>query len=193
MKPMHDVARVKWRALDREGEDTCRLAQVDGGWVLLGHARFRDADGLAALDYVVRCAPDWQTLGADIAGKHGDRSISIKIERNDETWTRNGTVQDAVAGAIDIDLGFTPATNLMPLRRLFARGVPKLETRSAWLRYPECDLKPLDQIYDAGNSEELVSYNARQTGFSTQLCVHHSGFVTLYPGYWQGEVTHEKT
>ena len=184
-------ATAHWRALEHEGEDTCRLAHVDHGWLLVGHARFRDEDGFAALDYVVRCDPDWHTLGADIAGKHGARNILLRIECNSGDWVLNDEDQPQVQGARDIDLAFTPATNLMPLRRLRAQAAPRLQTRAAWLRYPNCDLRPLDQTYDASGSAELVSYAAEQTGFATQLCTDSSGFVTLYPGLWEGEVTHD--
>lgn len=184
------IATAQWRALDREGDDSCRLSRVDHGWLLVGHARFRDDSGFVALDYVVRCDPEWHTLGADVAGKHGERRISLRVQRGAQGWTLNDTPQPQVAGAMDVDLAFTPATNLMPLRRLSAGDLSRLDTRSAWLRYPNCDLRPLDQTYDAGQSAELVSYHAAQTGYVTQLCVDQSGFVTLYPGLWEGEVTH---
>lgn len=186
----HTIATATWRALDREGEDTCRLAEVDHGWLLVGHARFRDAAGFAALDYVVRCDHGWRSLGADVAGRHGDRAISVRIERSPEGWTLNGSAVPGLEDAADVDLSFTPATNLMPLRRLLADGAAALEVRAAWLRYPGCDLVPLDQTYDTGASAELVSYRARQTGLVTRLCVDRSGFVTLYPDLWEGEVRH---
>ena len=185
------VATARWRALDREGDDTCRLARVDHGWLLMGHARFRDKDGFAALDYVVRCNAGWHTMGADIAGKHGNRDISLRLQCDSGHWLLNDAEQPQVAGARDIDLAFTPATNLMPLRRLQEQSAPTLKTSAAWLRYPNCDLRVLDQAYNMGSSAELVSYTAEQTGYSTQLCVDLAGFVTLYPGLWEGEVVHE--
>lgn len=185
------IATARWRALEHEGDDTCRLSRVDHGWLLVGHARFRDADGFAALDYLVRCDTDWYTLGADVAGKHGDRSIRLRLECQAGEWVLNGDAQPQVNGARDVDLAFTPATNLMPLRRMQEGRVASVQTRAAWLRYPNCDLQVLDQTYGAGSSAELISYAAEQTGYSTQLCVDQSGFVTLYPGLWEGEVTHE--
>ncbi len=182
------IATAHWRALEHEGDDTCRLSQVDHGWLLVGHARFRDENGYAALDYVVRCDTDWTTLGADVAGRHGERNISLRVERDRALWRLNGQPQPQVEGAQDVDLAFTPATNLMPMRRMAQHANPVLTARAAWLRYPNCDLRPLDQTYDAGQSQEWVSYAALQTGYATQLCVHGTGFVTLYPGLWEGEV-----
>lgn len=183
------IAEARWRALDREGEDKCTLSRVEEGWLLIGHARFHDGDGFAALDYVLRCDADWYTLSADIAGTHDDQDIRLALHRMGADWVMNDQPQPQVSGARDIDLSFTPATNLMPLRRLHLAGDQGLDTRAAWLRYPSCALAPLDQSYTA-TSSEIVSYAAHQTGYATQLCVDQSGFVTLYPGFWEGEVRH---
>jgi len=181
------IVKAQWRALDREGEDRCRLAQLENGWLLIGHARFKDSYGHAALDYVVRCDAEWHTLGADVAGTHGGRELRVSLEREGSIWALNGQAQPQVRGAVDVDLAFTPATNLMPIRRLYAAD--KLHSRAAWLTYPACELKPLDQTYTSVTSE-IVTYAALQTGYVTQLCVDPSGFATLYPGVWEGEVRH---
>lgn len=182
------VATAHWRALDGEGEDKCTLSQTDHGWVLLGHARFRDESGFAALDYILRCDRGWQTQSADIAGVHEGREIRIQLECDKGHWLMNGEAQPQVGQAWDLDLSFTPATNLMPLRRLAEQSAPSLTTRAAWLLYPGTRLEPLDQTYSAGGTLAHVLYQAEQTGSSFHLDVDSSGFVTLYPGLWEGTV-----
>lgn len=184
------IASAHWRALDREGEDKCRLSKVDHGWLLMGHARFHDKDGRAALDYVVRCDESWHTLSADIAGRHDDREVRLALHRDGEDWVMNDQAQPQVKGARDVDLSFTPATNLMPLRRLSGDAGSTLAPRAAWLFYPGCDLAPLDQSYTRSATGGIVGYAAQQSGFITQLVVDRSGFITLYPGLWEGEVIH---
>lgn len=184
------IATCTWRALGREGEDTCRLARLDQGWLLIGHARFRDDLGYAALDYTVRCDENWHTISADVAGLHGDLEVRVRIEHGPEGWILNGVSQPDVAAADDIDLSFTPATNLMPLRRLRASGRRELRLRAAWLRYPQAVLHPLDQTYGVLKDAGQFSYASVQTGFATTLEVDETGFVTHYPELWQGEVTH---
>ena len=184
------VATITWRALDREGQDTCRLARADHGWLLIGHARFHDEDGHAALDYVIRCTEDWMTLDADIAGHHGDREVRLHIEHRHAGWHVNDTAQTGLDGATDIDLSFTPATNLMPLRRLAKQVGDTLTTRAAWLRHTDATLAPLDQTYKRTHTYGLVSYTAQQTGFKTTLEVNDHGFVTLYPDHWHAEDQH---
>ncbi|KMK65934.1 putative glycolipid-binding domain-containing protein [Puniceibacterium sp. IMCC21224] len=176
------IASLHWRALDREGEDTCRLVRLDAGWMLIGHARFRDGPNFAALDYVIRCGLDWLTSSADITGTFADASVSLRILRSGLHWTLNGAPQPDVQGATDIDLGFTPATNLMPLRRLPEIG--RIATRAAWLRGTDAALSPLDQTYTRARGG-LVEYSAEQTNYATQLVVNPQGFVTRYPGLWE--------
>ena len=65
------IATARWRALDREGQDTCRLTQTEEGWILIGHAQFRDALGQAALNYVVRCDRNWITQSKMAPGAWG--------------------------------------------------------------------------------------------------------------------------
>ena len=75
------VATIHWRALDRDGEDKCRLARLDLGWMLVGHARFRDATGWSALDYVIRVGADWCTTSADITGDYGGEAVALRLAR----------------------------------------------------------------------------------------------------------------
>lgn len=185
----HAVATARWRALDREGQDTCRLYRADHGWMLVGHARFRGGDGFTALDYVVRCDAEWHSISADVAGIQEGLEVNLRITRENQTWFLNEVAQPQVSGATDVDLSFTPATNLMPLRRLLASDQASEVSRAAWLRYPQADLLPLDQTYGRTGVAGDFSYKAQQTGNASRLHIGESGFVTRYPGLWEGEVS----
>ena len=176
------VATARWRALDRDGEDKCRLVRTNGGWMLVGHARFRDALGWAALDYVVRADGDWLTQSCDITGTQGGGEIALRLERKRDGWRLNGTLQPALEGCEDVDLGFTPATNLMPVRRLPEVG--RINARAAWLRLPGPMLDPLDQSYTVERGG-YVLYATRQSDFRAHLEIDGNGFVIRYPGLWE--------
>ncbi|MFN3208253.1 MAG: putative glycolipid-binding domain-containing protein [Roseovarius sp.] len=184
------VATITWRALYCEGQDTCRLARADHGWLLVGHARFHDDTGFAALDYVVRCTEDWRTLDADIAGTHGESEVRLHADHRNGAWLLNETPQPGLEDVTDIDLSFTPATNLMPLRRLAKQQDDTLTTRAAWLHYPAAALVPLDQAYQRTHTYGIIDYRAEQTDFTTTLEVNDAGFVTDYPGLWHAEDQH---
>lgn len=185
----HSVAEIRWRALHCEGEDKCRLVEAPEGWMLIGHARFRDKSGDHALDYVVRCDADWHTLTADLSGLAPGGELGVHIARGAEGWTLDGMAQPGVEAAMDIDLSFTPATNLMPTRRLMASDGVEVSGQAAWLSFPVMSLRPLDQTYRR-NGVSSIAYAAEQTGYRTELEINNAGFVTHYPGLWQAEQAH---
>ncbi|KNG93825.1 putative glycolipid-binding domain-containing protein [Pseudaestuariivita atlantica] len=174
------VASIRWRRLDGPGEDACRLSRQDSGWLLVGHARFDDS----ALDYVVRCDPAWRTISADVAGTAEGRDVGWAFARDADGWTMNGERQDVPPEARDIDLAFTPATNLMPVRVL--QPGQKAGVRAAWFRWPEARLELLEQVY-VREDEARVRYVSHTTGFRADLTVNADGFVTDYPGLWRAE------
>lgn len=176
------VATAHWRALDREGEDKCRLARMGGGWMLVGHARFRDAQGPAALDYVIRCDAGCYTLTCDVSGTHGGADIALRLERGSDGWLVNDVPRPDLHEAVDVELAFSPATYLMPIRRLPEVGA--IDICSAWLRLPGPKVDPLNQTFRRERGG-FVHYAAQETGVSTHIAVDDNGFVTDYPGRWE--------
>jgi len=179
------VAMAHWRRLDREGTDRCTLARADGGWMLTGQAAWTDQGEAVSLTYAVRCGEDWETLSADVTGTWGTREVNLCIARDGQRWTMNGAHQTGVDGCTDIDLSFTPATNLLPLRRLNYSGSVPVAVEAAWLVPDLGGLARLEQAYAmAGPGEaDYASLN-----FKARLSVHPTGFVTNYPGLWEGWV-----
>jgi len=183
--PGRVLAMAHWRRLDGEGTDRCTLARAEHGWLLSGQAHWREEGAEANLLYTVRCDPDWATLTADITGERAGAPVALRIQSGPEGWEMNGVAQPEVAGCTDIDLSFTPATNLLPLRRLAPEGDGPVPVRAAWL-VPGLDrLALLEQSY-APQKDGTIAYAS--ANFEARLQVHPSGFVTRYPGVWEGWV-----
>src|SRR5438876_2764452 len=108
-----------WRRLDQPGHDSARLVFHDAQLHLSGTAVFVESQQPCRLDYRVVCDTSWRTMAAWVAGWLGNRAIGIEL-RADEArrWWLNDVDCSAVAGCLDLDLSFTPATNLLPIRRL---------------------------------------------------------------------------
>jgi len=64
-------------------------------------------------------------------------------------WSVNGVSRAELTGCEDIDLGFSPATNLLPLRRLKLSIGATAPVRAAWVRFPELTIEVLEQVYTA--------------------------------------------
>ena len=117
------TASILWRRLDVEGHDACLLSQGDGGHSLQGQAIFVQDGKPCCLAYEVICDAGWRTRSARVDGFLGMRKLHYAIERRaDGEWTLNGEPQRDVTGLVDVDLGFTPASNLLAIRR-FDLGV----------------------------------------------------------------------
>jgi hypothetical protein len=92
-----------------------------------------------------------------------------------------------VEGCGDLDLNFSPSTNLLPIRRLNLAVGEEARVRAAWLRFPSFALEPLEQIY---RRVDTTTYRYESAGakFVTELKVNAAGFVTRYPNFWEVEV-----
>lgn len=101
-------------------------------------------------------------------------------------WRLNGRECLEVAGCIDLDLNFSPSTNLLPIRRLGLATGEEADVRAAWLRFPSFTLEPLEQRY---RRIDAASYRYESAGgsFVAKLQVNEAGFVTEYPDLWRIE------
>lgn len=179
-----------WRRLDVPGHDTATLRDTKGGAELRGMAIFQDENGPTALHYTVRCDNEWRTTEGVIDGWCGARLVELRFRRDPAgDWTLNGVSCPAVAGCADLDLSFTPATNLLPLRRLDLSVGQAAEVRSAWLEWPAGALGPLVQRY-ARRSVIEYDYEAdlpEAARFVGVLRVEPGGWVLDYAGLWRAE------
>jgi uncharacterized protein len=178
---------ILWRRLDQPGHESGRLVGGHSSWQLSGTAVFADTRRPCRLDYVVVCDGAWRTVSGRVAGWIGDETVEIELSVDSaRQWRLNGTACPAVAGCVDLDLGFSPSTNLLPIRRLGLAIGQEAEVRAAWLGLPELALAPLDQLY---RRIDRATYRYESAGgrFVTELEVNASGFVTRYPDFWAAE------
>ena len=178
---------ILWRRIDLPGHDACCLWAAQSGWLLTGTAVFALEGQPCHLAYEVDCDPDWRTRSARVTGCLGRQALELAIvARPDQCWEFNGADQPQAAGCPDVDLGFTPATNLIALRRL-ALGVGQAaEAPAAYLYFPELKLDRLEQRYHR-LAHDTYDYEAPGVGYAAPLLVSELGFVTRYPDLWELE------
>ena len=178
---------ILWRRLDAPGHEIGRLTRRNDAWELAGTAIFAHESGLCRLDYSILCDSGWRTISARVTGVAGaldvELDVSIDAERR---WYLNGVECPAVAGCFDIDLGFSPSTNLLPIRRLSLAIGDEAEVKAAWLPFPSLVFEILPQVYHR-EGEKTYRYESAGGTFVRLLEVNALGFVTSYPGLWQVE------
>jgi hypothetical protein len=180
---------ILWRRLDQPGHESARLSEGAAGAVIEGTAVFSESARPCRLDYRVVCDPAWRTLSAHITGWLDTTAFDVVIGADaTRRWTLDGRPCPDVQGCEDIDLSFTPATNLLPIRRARLKIGQRIPVRAAWLRFPAMTLELLDQTYERV-SESRYRYESRGGTFLAMLETNAAGFVTRYPGLWEREET----
>ena len=182
---------VLWRGFILPGHEACRLFSRNSSWNLEGTAVFSHELRPCRLDYQVICDPSWRTISAKVKGWVGNTVIGIRIRTDaGQHWWVNDLEQRNVMGCVDLDLNFSPSTNLLPVRRLNLGVGETADVRAAWLRFPSFRLEPLAQRYSR-LGEVDYRYESGGGQFVADLKVNRSGFVVDYPGVWQSESTSE--
>jgi uncharacterized protein len=181
------VASILWRRLDTPGHDACCLQEHDAGWELDGTAVFLDHGVPARLAYHVACDLAWHTQQGEVRGWLGVRSVELSIVRTTGgAWTLNGAVVPNLGSCVDLDLGFSPATNLLPLRRLALAAGRAADVPVAWLDVSAGSLDVLSQRYER-RAEATYWYEAPRFDYAALLEVTPAGFIKRYPGLWEAE------
>jgi len=178
---------ILWRAIYWPGHEACSLYRSDSEWRLEGTAVFLHEGRPCRLSYSIVCDAIWHTQTATVTGSAGDEEINLELSVDAyRRWQVNGVAKPAVNGCIDLDLNFSPATNLLPIRRLNLAAGQQMEVKAAWLRFPSFELEPLAQVYEKLNQFKY-RYSRTDGSFATELTVNKAGFVTVYPQLWEVE------
>jgi hypothetical protein len=186
---------MRWRRLDVPGREQARIVHTATGWRLTGEVEVRETGMAARLRYTIDCDPEWRTRSAVVEGEMGGVPIRFALATDGEgRWTRDGTLVPELAGALDVDLGFTPATNTLSIRRLALAIGERASVRSAWLRFPELRLEALEQAYTReAHLRYLYQSLVDGESFIARLDTDVFGWVLHYDGLWEAELADADT
>lgn len=182
------IASILWRRVDVPGHDACLLEQARDGWRLDGAAVFRQEESPAQLRYRIEVNDAWQAREGSVRGWIGAQVVDLVIRRSvDGLWSINGELVTGLGRCVDLDLGFTPATNLFHLRRIALAEGQAAAVPAAWLDANAGTLDVLHQRYERLNADTYM-YEAPRFDYAARLEVSSVGFVQRYPGLWEAEL-----
>jgi uncharacterized protein len=188
---MENMETILWRGILQPGHEACRLVHEEPGWRLDGTAVFLHDLQTCLLTYKIDCDSTWRTVSAMVEGWIGKKIVSMRINTDtNHRWWLNGVEVPEVAGCLDLDLNFSPSTNLIPIRRLSLEVGEMAGITAAWLRFPSFQLEPLSQSYQR-LEELLYRYESGSGRFVADLRVNQAGFAIEYPGIWTAESASE--
>ena len=178
---------ICWQRLDEPGMEWC---QVTGGSAFGG----RQISGVALValeatpwrvDYEIELDGAGLTRRVAVTASNGEVSggRSLVLEANGRgEWRDNGEVILEADNCLDVDLGFSPVTNSLPMWRLGMRVGEQRNIRVAWVLFPSLEVVLGEQSYERAE-ERLWRY--RSKGFAADLDVGDDGLVEDYRGYWR--------
>ena len=175
--------RVAWRRSDEvETDEHCTLTVRGGGLSLVGTVLGSEGGLPVRIEYRVLADAAGLTSAAHVRDLRGFEQRTIALERTAKGgWTVDGAAARALRGCTDVDLGCSPSTNTLPIRRL-RLGVGASQTiQAAWIRFPELAVVKAAQTYT-----RLDEYTYRYTSgtFEAELTVDDDGVVAGY-AVWQ--------
>ena len=178
---LHDVV---WQRLDQPGFEICRLWQRDDALRLEGTIH-TIAEGVPAeLSYEVTCDRTWATRAVRVALRRGPSTVTVELRREEgDRWWRDGVRMAELDGTTDIDLGFTPATNTLPIRRLSLAVGASAPVKAAWMRFPDLHVEVLPQRYTRLGPNRY-RYESAGGAFVAELRVDELGLVVRYGDWW---------
>lgn len=183
---MKAESTVVWRRLDHPGHEFARLFRHGSSWRLEGSAILVHEQLPCHLDYEIVCDTDWRSVKAQVRGVVGERSVDCTVEAIRGTWRLNGDTVSEVQGCDDVDLNFSPSTNLLPIRRLALAIGQSAPVRAAWLRFPSFTLEPLEQTYSR-LTELIYRYESAGGRFVAEIAVNEAGLPVRYADLWVAE------
>ena len=161
-----------WQGLDEWRLEVVRVRFGEGSLAASG-VQFASGERPYRLEYSLETADNFVT-----------RTLTIEVEG--EGWSRSLhlTGEDLDDGALDCDLGLSPLTNLMPIRRdaLHARE-GSTDITVAWVAVPELTVHAARQRYThvRPGLVRFRSLDGEFEGFEADLEVDDEGLIVHYP------------
>ena len=168
-----------WQGLDEPRIEVARLRFGDRSLVASG-VQFSATEPGYRLDYSLATGDRYVTreLAIEVEGDDWRRSLRLRRAEDGE-WSSDG-----LGDALDCDLGLSPLTNLMPIRRaaLHAREGTS-EIAVAWVAVPELTVHRAAQRYThvRPGVVRFESLDGEFEGFTAELEVDEAGLILHYP------------
>jgi hypothetical protein len=136
------------------------------------------------VDYALDATDGFRTRRFEVTAAADDGTRRLVLERStDDEWRIDGETATALAGAQDCDLGLSPLTNFMPLRRhrLHERD-GGADFLMAWVEVPNLVVHASAQRYEHV-APGVVRFIDRGLfdGFTADLELDADGLVLRYP------------
>jgi uncharacterized protein len=171
--------RVAWRRSDEvEADEHCTLTIRDSGLALVGTVLGAEGGLPVRVEYRVLADRTGMTTAVHVRDSRAFETRTIALERSAKgAWTVDGVAAKGLKGCTDIDLGYSPSTNTLPIRRLRLAIGTSQTIQAAWVRFPELTAIKAAQTY---TRLDEFTYRYSSGTFEAELTVDDDGLVAAY-------------
>ncbi|MCB2175718.1 MAG: putative glycolipid-binding domain-containing protein [Actinomycetales bacterium] len=170
---------VAWRQSGAtQADEHCRLDLRASGVSLEGTVLGAQGGIPVRAQYRVIAGSDGLTATVHVRFHRGlSRRETTLVRAPEGSWTVDGVSAPHLDGCTDVDLGCSPATNTLPLRRLRLEVGDSRTIRAAWVRFPELTVAAADQTYTRLGEH---TYLYASGSYTAELTVDDLRLVTTY-------------
>jgi hypothetical protein len=171
--------RMTWRRSDEvETDEHCTASIRDSGLSLVGTVIGAEAARPVRVEYRVLTDSKGVTTAVHVRDLRGFEQRTLALARDSKgTWTVDGKAARALKGCSDVDLGCSPSTNTLPIRRLRLAVGGSHTIQAAWIRFPELTVVKAAQTY---TRLDEFTYRYSSGTYSGELTVDDEGLVASY-------------
>jgi uncharacterized protein len=174
---------ILWHERQDLSTEYCTITSHHGGTRFTGIVLQPVENRPLQVRYLVDVDEQWRTRDVEIdletlaAASH----LHLMADGNG-TWRRDGEIMADLAGCLDVDLGITPATNTLPIRRLDLQPGEGADIMAAWVRFPDLHIQRQQQHYDRLTDDR---YRYQSGDFTAELAIDPDGIVQDYASAWK--------
>jgi uncharacterized protein len=184
MQDSKTICRVIWRRiLDDQSFEECVVTAAPDGFGIAGHVIAAQDGAPLVVRYDIICDQAWSARSVTIEQRLNNAQRRLRLERAGDGWLADGIRDARLDGCAEPDLGLTPSTNALAIRRLDLAIGEAVEIRCAWIKFPVLSVEPSRQRYER-LGERDYRYTNVATGFTALVAVDALALPVTYESIW---------
>jgi uncharacterized protein len=171
--------RVAWRRSDDiETDEHCTLTVRDSGLSMVGTVLGAEAGAPVRIEYRVLADAAGFTTATHVRDLRGFETRTLTLDRDAKgNWSVDGKTVRSLKGCTDVDLGCSPSTNTLPIRRLRLAPGKSATIKAAWVRFPDLVVVKSAQTY---TRLDEFTWRYASGSYESELTVDDDGLVAVY-------------
>jgi uncharacterized protein len=172
------IRSVLWRRRDVPGTEWCELNVGAAAKAMHGVIAMAWDGQPWRIEYAIELDTAGLTRTVTIDANGGSSTVSLSLHADGQgRWRRGEAIVVDSPDALDVDLGFSPATNTLPIRRLGLAIGESAEIGVAWVLFPSFEVEYGRQRYTRLGERR---WRYQSIGFEAELTIDEDGLVEDY-------------